>query len=295
MRLNASDPDVRSGVPGFRSHSTKVVVLLGLLFTLSSVSRAQWEPVYHLGQDFAKQLHTQRTQIIAVADPWWVNGSSLEPPHYLGVSLDAALRNYGKGKDKLQVLQHEHIHEALTRLHIPLSDVGSAESRKILSAESFVDVIVYGSLESDQTSFKATFSAENVTDGKVLLSRSVSFPKSSFTDCLTTAFPPAGDSITPISKNMQPSSHFTPPLCTHCPIPSYNNLARELGLQGTSIYNVLISEQGQPEGFQLVRIFGYAQDERALEEMKKWKFRPATRDGKPIRIINAIEVTFGLT
>jgi TonB family protein len=285
--------DIRFGVPKFPSDLIRVVALMGLSLALPSPGRAQWEPVYRLGQDFAKQLRHDRVGIIGVADPSWAANSNLELPHYLAVSLEAALRDSGKGKDELQILVHQNVHEALTRLHVSVSDIGSPESRKIISDAAFVNVIVYGSLASDATGFRVTFSAESVPEGKILISRDVRFPKTAFTDCLIDTFPPPGDSAIPVPKS-ENRQHLTVPVCIHCPIPQYNNLARSLKLRGTVVFRVLINVEGRAEDFQLVRLLGYGLDELAIQEIKAWRFRPATLDGKPIRTLVPIEVTFRL-
>jgi hypothetical protein len=280
------------GVRRFHSDSARAVVLILFYAICPLPSRAQWNSVYRLGEDFAKQLNHDRVGIVAVADPSWTSNPDREFPHYLGVSIDTALRDYGKSKDKLQILQHDHVHETLARLHISDSEIGSADSQKLLATASFAEVIVYGSLENDQSGFKVTFSAEKITDGKILVIRSVSFPKTPFTDCLTNIFPPPGDSATLNSKDLRSDPHYKMPTCLHCPIPSRVNPKLGLRLHGTSAFNVLISENGTPDALQLVRLLGYSQDEKAVEELSKWRFHPATHDGKPIRMIVPVEVTF---
>ena len=278
----------------FFTYAIKFAALAVVALLCQSASRAQWEAVYKLGEDFAKQLHNQNAGIIAVSDPWWSGGSGLELGHYLAVSLDAALRDYGKDSDKLRVLEHKNIHETVMRLHLPLAAIGSAESRKTIADAGFADVIVYGTLESDETSFKLVFSAENISDGKILVARQVSFPKTSFTYCLTDPLPSKTGNEARKIRTDEHDPHLKIPICVRCPIPNYNDLARRHKLQGTSTFSVLISKDGRATGFQLIRMLGYGLDEHALENLKTWTFRPATLDGQAIDSIVPIEVTFRL-
>jgi outer membrane biosynthesis protein TonB len=43
-----------------------------------------------------------------------------------------------------------------------------------------------------------------------------------------------------------------------------------------------------------VKLLGYGLDEKAFEAIKSWKFRPATKDGSPVSVVVAIEVSFQL-
>jgi protein TonB len=39
---------------------------------------------------------------------------------------------------------------------------------------------------------------------------------------------------------------------------------------------------------------GMGMDELAVERIRQWKFEPATRDGKPIRVMMPMEINFNL-
>jgi TonB family protein len=57
----------------------------------------------------------------------------------------------------------------------------------------------------------------------------------------------------------------------------------------------LISANGDLQQIRPLRLLGYGLDEQAFNAIKKWKFKPATReDGTPVATIVPVEVTFRL-
>jgi protein TonB len=76
--------------------------------------------------------------------------------------------------------------------------------------------------------------------------------------------------------------------------PDYSDDARKAQLQGTVIVELVVDEQGMPRNLKVVRSLGLGLDERALEAVSKWRFRPAYRDGKPSAAPALVEVTFRL-
>jgi protein TonB len=55
-----------------------------------------------------------------------------------------------------------------------------------------------------------------------------------------------------------------------------------------------VGEDGKPRGFRIVRGLGLGLDQKALEAVAQWKFRPAMRNGRPVRAPATIEVNFRL-
>jgi TonB family protein len=76
--------------------------------------------------------------------------------------------------------------------------------------------------------------------------------------------------------------------------PGYNNLARMLKVQGTVVLQLVITSDGTPYAFQLLRSLGFGLDEEAVRVVQEWRFRPATKDGNAIAVYVNIEVNFRL-
>lgn len=77
--------------------------------------------------------------------------------------------------------------------------------------------------------------------------------------------------------------------------PDYSAEARAAGVQGTVLFDVVIDDTGKPTDIRLVSPRGYGLDERALEAISQWRFKPAKKDGKPVRVRAYIEVNFRLS
>lgn len=76
--------------------------------------------------------------------------------------------------------------------------------------------------------------------------------------------------------------------------PEYSEEARKAKYQGTVILYVEVSPDGRAVNPKVVRSLGLGLDEKAIEAVRKWKFRPGYKDGKPVTVAATIEVNFRL-
>ncbi len=86
----------------------------------------------------------------------------------------------------------------------------------------------------------------------------------------------------------------TAPLVVSKAEPEYTADARIAKYQGTSLLSVEIDADGSPRDIRVVRPLGFGLDEKAIEAVTKWRFRPATKDGQPVKVMAQIEVNFRL-
>lgn len=87
---------------------------------------------------------------------------------------------------------------------------------------------------------------------------------------------------------------ITMPTCVYCPNPDYTDEARAAKTQGDVKFDVVIDEQGKAKRIALIQGDSYGLTTRALEAIRKWQFKPAMKDGKPVTVCVVIEVTFRL-
>jgi periplasmic protein TonB len=76
--------------------------------------------------------------------------------------------------------------------------------------------------------------------------------------------------------------------------PDYSDDARKAHLQGVVILRLEVDERGMPRNLTVVRSLGLGLDERAIDAVGKWRFRPAYRDGQPAVVSAFVEVNFRL-
>jgi len=76
--------------------------------------------------------------------------------------------------------------------------------------------------------------------------------------------------------------------------PQYSQEAREKRYQGTVILQITVNKDGNVSVNRVVRELGLGLDEKAIEALLQWKFRPAVRDGEPVATTLNVEVHFNL-
>jgi len=74
----------------------------------------------------------------------------------------------------------------------------------------------------------------------------------------------------------------------------FSDEARRAKYQGVVMVSFIVDTQGRPQNPRVVRALGMGLDEKAIEAVKKYRFRPAMKDGKPVPVEISVEVTFTL-
>jgi protein TonB len=80
------------------------------------------------------------------------------------------------------------------------------------------------------------------------------------------------------------------------PAPSYPRDALRDGVEGTVLLKVLVDVDGRPLDVQIERSSGNRSLDRAAREqvLQRWRFRPATQDGRAVQAIGLVPVDFRL-
>jgi TonB family protein len=76
--------------------------------------------------------------------------------------------------------------------------------------------------------------------------------------------------------------------------PEYSEEARKAKYQGTVVLYVEVDPTGKAINPKIVRSLGLGLDEKAIEAVKKWKFKPGYKDGHAVTVAATIEVNFRL-
>ena len=87
---------------------------------------------------------------------------------------------------------------------------------------------------------------------------------------------------------------FTPPSVIYKVDPDYSEEARTEKYSGTVLLSVIVGTNGQARDMKVISSLGFGLDEKAIEAVQKWRFRPGLKDGKPVAVAAQIEVDFRL-
>ncbi len=78
------------------------------------------------------------------------------------------------------------------------------------------------------------------------------------------------------------------------PEPPYSEEARKAKYQGTVVLFIVVDASGNVTECRVIKPLGLGLDEKAVETVKTWKFKPAMRNGTPVPVQVTVEVSFRL-
>ena len=76
--------------------------------------------------------------------------------------------------------------------------------------------------------------------------------------------------------------------------PEYTDEARRAKIQGTVVLRIEVDTRGQAQNITVHQSLGLGLDERAIEAVRRWRFRPGYRNGKPWAAAAMVQVNFRL-
>lgn len=87
---------------------------------------------------------------------------------------------------------------------------------------------------------------------------------------------------------------MTPPLLITKVDPEYSEQARKAKYSGTVILSVEVNAGGRVSDARVVKSLGMGLDEKAIEAVLRWRFKPGMKDGAPVAMSVEVEVSFRL-
>jgi TonB family protein len=85
------------------------------------------------------------------------------------------------------------------------------------------------------------------------------------------------------------------PVPIYQPEPEYTKEARKAKLQGSVLLSLTVDETGKAQAIKVTKSLGLGLDQKAIECVQKWWFKPAMKDGKPVPVMASVEVEFRLS
>jgi TonB family protein len=76
--------------------------------------------------------------------------------------------------------------------------------------------------------------------------------------------------------------------------PGYTIEARVKQISGEVLLSLVVNTKGEPQDIHVTQKLGYGLDEKAIEALKKWRFRPGTKSGQPVAVRVTISTSFEL-
>ena len=95
---------------------------------------------------------------------------------------------------------------------------------------------------------------------------------------------------------VEPGPDVIPPLATYKAPPTYPPLAARQRLGGSVVMDVLVDENGAPQEIKVVRGIkpDLGLDAAAVNAVRNWRFRPATKNGVRVKVHVTLTTTFKL-
>jgi protein TonB len=84
------------------------------------------------------------------------------------------------------------------------------------------------------------------------------------------------------------------PIATYTPVAEFSDEARRHKYEGVCIISIIVDAHGNPINPRVTRSLGMGLDEKALEAVQKYHFKPAMKNGKPVASYVSVEINFHL-
>lgn len=95
-----------------------------------------------------------------------------------------------------------------------------------------------------------------------------------------------------VEKAQIANGSLHPPVLVSQVNPDYSEQARKKKIRGDVQMSLIIDTAGVPQDVTVIHGLGGGLDEKAVEAVKQYRFRPATRDGHPVPMKLHINVNF---
>ena len=96
------------------------------------------------------------------------------------------------------------------------------------------------------------------------------------------------------TDSSSPAPVVTRPVRLSSPPPRYTEEARANGVSGTVMLRVQVDVDGNVSAVRVVSGLPYGLTEQAIDVARQTKFKPATKDGKPVSVWIGIEINFNI-
>jgi periplasmic protein TonB len=100
------------------------------------------------------------------------------------------------------------------------------------------------------------------------------------------------DAANALDKSMHVGGKVQKPIVVYTAEAEFSQQAREAKYSGIVSVYLWVDKDGKPSHIRVVRGAGMGLDEKAVEAVRQYRFKPATLDGQPVTVDMYVDVSF---
>ena len=240
----------------------------------------------HLAFQIAGPLEKERVKRVIVADLLDANGRSHPVGRFLADRLSTVLqRDY----PTLETISFSHSQPVLDD-PVPRDEEQASQETREWAKKLGARVVITGSFAKAPEGIGISLTAMKTNSGENYAQARGLVPISEEVNALISAepipSPKAGFARAGVGG-------VGVPICIYCPIPGYTDEARAAKYEGTVVLQVVVTTEGRAANITVVKGPAKGLEEKAIEAVRGWKFRPAVGpDGHAVATLVPVQVTF---
>jgi len=218
----------------------------------------------------------------------------------LGMQLaDEFSKELASEQNSIQIIERSHLQKYLEQERIPATLLKNDDAIRWLGVKLDATAVLTGTTKVERESLRVQAKLQSCDKKRTGPIEGFTFPYPSSKASLS-PFDPAAKSASSADGSSDPAvlragvGGATAPVCMHCPEPSYTHPAREANFQGTLLLDVVVSPNGEMKSAKIMRGLPFGLNDKAINAIRQWKFRPATLNGQPVTVQVMIELAFHL-
>ncbi|MBI3668851.1 MAG: TonB family protein [Acidobacteria bacterium] len=274
-----------------RRHLSSVFWLAPVCAALMAAApaRAQQAEIDALAARLSAQIAKSQLKRVVVMDLVSPDDKSRPLGVQLTDQLGAALAKQGKD---LEIFDRARVRAALEERKLNTEDVFDPKTSRFLSKYFGAQIVVTGSFARAENAVGIVLVASKLSESNETVGQSNgTIPMTKEIEAFF-GKPSQSPPLPPgVFKAGQGGVSF--PRCVQCPNPSYTDEEGSQKVEGTVVLEVIITPEGRATGITVKKSVSPGLDQRAVEAVRKWSFKPAIGPGgKPIPVRTTIEITF---
>lgn len=221
---------------------------------------------------------------ILVTDFTFSSGSTSR----VGMQLaDQFLKELASQQTGIQLIDRSAIRAYLDQQRIPGVLLKDQKAMRWLGKQLGGTAVLRGLVEDKGSSLTIKVQLLSCYEEKAHIEEELRLPSSGLTDGLTPVegfhqIPPGVPELIDSTTFRAGVDGVTQPGCVHCPNPDATKEVREASFSGSVVMDVLVSAEGQATQVTILRGVPFGMNEAAIGAVHRWKFKPATLNGKPV-------------